>query len=899
MVGTIQSVILLDDLLVGAVDEGARVEGLAYAREFEGFVNDSRNVRGGELFVAVRTDRADGHDFITDAVRRGATGVLCERVPQHEGETVGGPTVVVVHDTRAALRAWARYLLRRQGPLTIGVTGSVGKTCTTKAIAGVLRELGDDPRAVFENDNFNDLLGLPISLSRLDPVHQVAVLELATDSAGEIAQLCELVAPQLGVVTNVAPAHLEHFGTLERLAREYGALPEAAGGSLVLNADDPLVVAMAARTRAPITWFGAGKHADVRATDVRADGTSTRFCLQCGGFEGRVELALPGRHSVYTALAAAAVALALGHSPDRMPAALAELRPVAGRLNTLRHTGGGMLLDDTFSASLPSALSAVDTLEAFGAVGVGVGVRKGRMNRDAHRPRRIAVLGGVSGISGGFGVDEIGAAVARAADYVVGYGDAAEPVLRAAVQAGLPEDGVVMAATVEEVLAHLGPLLAPDAGHSGEDFAPPASLASVAAVAPGVLVKGNEASRLERVVERLMDGGDSSQLVRQAPGARQVVPLQLDRAAWMEVDLGAIAANLDALKRIAAPAEVMAVLKADAYGHGAVRVSRLAVQHGAAMLGVAVLGEAATLRERGITAPILVLGYTPAWQARDVVRVDVAVSLYSMDVAQALSRAARALDRQPARVHIKVDTGMHRLGLAPEEVAPFARQVAQLPGVQIEGVFTHFAAADDADPSYTLTQLARFREVLSQWEDAGLTRPRYVHAANSAATLRFPEARFNLVRTGIALYGLHPSADAPCPPGFRAALALKTQLAQVKDIGVGEPVSYGCTWVAARPSRIGVLPIGYADGFRRAPANWGEVLVRGRRAPLLGRVCMDMCMVDLTDVPGARVGDEVVLIGEQGGDRLTAEDVAARLGTINYEVVSQILARVPREIVSR
>jgi alanine racemase len=388
------------------------------------------------------------------------------------------------------------------------------------------------------------------------------------------------------------------------------------------------------------------------------------------------------------------------------------------------------------------------------------------------------------------------------------------------------------------------------------------------------------------------------QLVRQAPGAKQVVPLHQNRATWMEVDLGAIANNLQQLRRLAAPAQVMAVLKADAYGHGAVRVARTAVLHGATILGTAVLSEAATLREHGITAPILVMGYTPAWQARDVVRLGVAVCLFSLDLARSLSQAALALQRPPVPVHLKVDTGMHRLGQPAHEVIPFARQLAALPGIAVEGLFTHFATADAADLAYAEVQLERFKALLGEWERAGLPRPRYVHAANSAATLRLPESRFNLVRTGLALYGLQPSEDVSLPPEFRRALSLKTQLAQVHDLPAGEPVSYGATWITPRPSRIGVLPIGYADGFRRAPSTWGEVLVRGRRVPVVGRVCMDMCMVDVTDVPGARAGDEVVLIGEQGDQEITAEAVAARLGTINYEVVSQILARVPREAVS-
>ncbi len=201
--------------------------------------------------------------------------------------------------------------------------------------------------------------------------------------------------------------------------------------------------------------------------------------------------------------------------------------------------------------------------------------------------------------------------------------------------------------------------------------------------------------------------------------------------------------------------------------------------------------------------------------------------------------------------------------------------------------------ADAEDRTHTQMQLARFQRVLRALDERGL-RPQLVHAANSAATLRFPEAHFDMVRPGIALYGLDPSPEVRLPLGFRPALSFKTQVAQVKDIPVGECISYGCTFVTERPTRVAVLPVGYADGFRRGPTNWGSVLIHGQEARLLGRVCMDQCMVDVSDIPQARVGDEVVLIGRQGIATLTAEQVAQRLGTIAYEVVSEILARVPR-----
>jgi len=878
-------VILLDDLLDGAAGEGAHVVGEPLSRTFEGFAHDSRNVRGGEMFVAVRTERADGHDFVADACRRGAAGVLCERPLAPAAARAAGVTCVAVSDTRAALTAWAAHVLRRQSPLVIGVTGSVGKTSTTRAVATLLRHLEGDPRAVFDNDNFNDLFGLPISLSRLAPAHQTAVLELASDSAGEVAALCRLVRPQWGIVTNVAPALLDVFGTPERLAAEYGALAAAVEERLFLNADDPRVRAMAALAGpgrpVELIGFGTGPDAALRATDLRSDpaapagAPALRFRLHWAGESAAAATRLMGRHSAYAALAAAAVALSRGHALADVAAALEAIEPVPGRLNPLPGRHGSRLLDDSFSASLASTGAALDVLA------------------DCPRPR-VLVLGQIGG-AGEAAYRAIGERIAAVADHVVATGDGAAVAARAAVAAGLPAGRASVTHTAEDTAARVRELL--DAPPGGPPGVPPGG------PSPGatVLVKGAEPARLERVVERLLAAPAApGVLVRQAPGAKQVVPLHQDRAAWMEVDLGAIAGNLTRLREIVAPAGVMAVLKADAYGHGAVRVARIALQHGAAMLGTAVLSEAATLRAHGIGAPVLVLGYTPAWQARDVVRLGVSVCVYSLDLARSLSRAALALEGGPVPLHLKVDTGMHRLGLPPDEVVPFARELLALPGVRLEGLFTHFATADAADLDASRRQLDRFRSVLAAWAAAGLPRPSLVHAANSAAALRLPEARFDLVRTGIALYGLRPGDDAPLPGGFRPALALKTQLAQIHDLRAGEPVSYGATWVTARPSRIGVLPMGYADGLRRAPATWGEVLVRGHRAPLVGRVCMDMCMVDVTDVPGARVGDEVVLIGAQAGAggerRITAEEVAARLGTINYEVVSQILARVPREV---
>jgi alanine racemase len=323
-------------------------------------------------------------------------------------------------------------------------------------------------------------------------------------------------------------------------------------------------------------------------------------------------------------------------------------------------------------------------------------------------------------------------------------------------------------------------------------------------------------------------------------------------------------------------------------------VARTALNNGAAWLGVACLGEALALRGAGIDAPILILGFTPAWQARDAVLHNVAITVFSREVAEAVSHAAQDLGRV-ARVHVKVDTGMGRLGLLPKDVAGFVQNVRDLAGLDVDGVFTHMAAADDADLSYTRWQLAQFDRTLAELSDLGLL-PRHIHAANSACLFRLRGSHYNMVRPGIALYGLNPSSEAPCPLDMRPALTFKCQVAQVKELPPGSYVGYGRTFCTDRPSRIAVIPVGYADGFRRAPSHWGDVLVRGHRAPIVGRVCMDQTTIDVTDIPGVRQGDEVVLIGAQGHDAITVDEVARHLGTINYEVVSEILARVPRMV---
>ncbi len=361
-----------------------------------------------------------------------------------------------------------------------------------------------------------------------------------------------------------------------------------------------------------------------------------------------------------------------------------------------------------------------------------------------------------------------------------------------------------------------------------------------------------------------------------------------------EIDLAAIAANVRIACELAGrTAAVMAVVKADAYGHGAAPVARAALAAGATWLGVAVPDEGAALRAAGFHARILVLGPIAPDQAAVVTAHDLDQCVSDPDQAQALSREAAARGCVQL-LHLKVDTGMGRVGLPPRAVRSAAERIASLPAVRLEGLMTHFAEADADDPEFTREQIARFETVSRNLRAAGITIP-LRHAANSAALIRHPDARLDLVRPGIMLYGCPPCASRRAgDPALVPALRLRTVISQLTDLAAGGSVSYGRTFVAPHDMRIATLPIGYADGLPRLLSGRGQALIRGRRAPILGRICMDMTMVDVTCLPDVRVGDEAVLIGRQGVEEITADEVARLTGTISYEVLCRIGPRVPR-----
>ena len=363
----------------------------------------------------------------------------------------------------------------------------------------------------------------------------------------------------------------------------------------------------------------------------------------------------------------------------------------------------------------------------------------------------------------------------------------------------------------------------------------------------------------------------------------------------MEVDLDALAHNMREIRRLAKKdALVTAVIKADGYGHGATKIAQTLLENGADRFAVAVLDEGIELREAGFEVPILILGFTDKERAEEIVSYDLEQAVYSWELAEAISKEA-VKQNKTAKIHIKVDTGMGRIGLRPDkDSVQLIKKISKLPNIAIEGIFTHFAVADTLDKTYTEGQYERFTWICGELERENV-KINVKHCGNSAAIIDLPNMHLNMVRAGIILYGLKPSDEVMLDKiELKQVMSLKVRITHVKEIEAGQSVSYGRRFIAEKKSKIASLPIGYADGYTRMLSGKAEALVKGRRVPVVGRICMDQCMIDVTGIEDVKVGDEVVLFGKQGEGFIHIDELAEKLDTINYEIVCMISRRVPR-----
>ncbi|MFW5787472.1 MAG: alanine racemase [Halanaerobiales bacterium] len=368
---------------------------------------------------------------------------------------------------------------------------------------------------------------------------------------------------------------------------------------------------------------------------------------------------------------------------------------------------------------------------------------------------------------------------------------------------------------------------------------------------------------------------------------------ELTRPVWAEIKLSNIAYNIKQVRKsVSQETKIMSVVKADAYGHGAIPVARKALQAGADRLAVAVPEEGAELRRAGFEVPIQVFGELLSGQMQLVVEYDLVPTVCKIETVKRLNKLAEK-KRKKQKVQIIIDTGMGRIGVFPDNAVNFIKKISALENIEIEGIMTHFAKADEKDKSYTENQWEKFTSIINVLESKGIHIP-LKQAANSATIIDMPEKSLDIVRPGIMMYGMRPSKEVDQNLSLKPALSWKSKVVYLKELPAGHGISYGATYVTEERRKIATIPLGYADGYFRLLSNKADVLIKGQRAPIRGRVCMDQFMVDVTDIPDVKIGDEVVLIGSQGDKEITAMELADLIGTINYEITCSISKRVPR-----
>ncbi len=792
----------------------------------------------GSLFVALRGDNFDGHDFVREAFEAGARAAIVDR---GDWEHVSGRGIVRVDDTLDGLQRLAAAWRARFDLPVVGVTGSNGKTIVKEMLSGIVAR----ETTVYRSPaSYNSQVGVPLSLLGLDDDHDLAIIEAGISRVGEMERLQRVIQPDIGVITNIGLAHAAGLGTLETTARE----------KLELFADfedEPLIYPV--ESEALQSHEMPGRPIGFRGTfETTSDRREAAYALRNrkprpDGFDFSVrtpegetrELSLhvPGEHNVQNAICALTVAREIDASWPSIRAGLASFELGPMRLEMHTTPSEVTLLNDAYSSDPVSARAALSALQQYAA---------GR--------RRIAILGDMLDL-GEHAEDAHRALGAVCADLeldeLICFGTRATWIGEAARQHGMEASSVEHFEEMDRLVAWL------DAELQSDDV---------------VLFKASRRLKLDRAAEQLLES---------------VAPTRL------HVNLDHIRTNYHALGRhVGDDTGFMAVVKSFGYGNDSTRVAQTLVREGVEALAVAYPDEAIPLRERGLELPILVTNVLPE-EADKIAEYDLTAQLYTRRLGRALDEEAR---RRGTTVdaHLKVETGMNRVGLPPGEAVEFARWVEELEGVDYRGSMTHFAVADvPSETDYTRDQLETFRDVLERLEAANLA-PEIVHAANTAAAWRFPETHFDMVRVGLGLYGLAPS-DAVYETGDMAhALRLTTRIVHMKTVEPGETVGYGRTWRAEQPTRIATIAVGYNDGLPRFMSNGGEVLIGGRRCPIVGSVCMDVSMVDITDVPDVDIGDEVVIFGRQGDERVTVDEIAERGDTINYEILCNISPRVRR-----
>lgn len=796
---------------------------------------DSRGAAPGALFVAMRGEQMDGHRFLADAFRNGASAALVAESKLPEIELQPQWPLIIVPDTLRALQALARWQRREYLNKVLAITGSNGKTIVKDALRTLLagREFLASP------GSYNSQLGLPLAILSAERPEPLAILEVGVSQPGDMATLKEIASPDYGILTNIGMAHLASFGTRDAIAREkmslFSDLP--ASGWLLLPAHEPTVMAQASELRCPIHHVG-GSHQVLSMTPVSLTAQGQLLQLSTRGAEPRnVHVATRSAEIISDLHFAVSAAYLLGVSLDDIVAALDGYAPGSTRMELWSSPGGIRLINDAYSSDPISVRAALRSAAMSGAPG----------------GRRIFAFAGMRelGAKAQREHQQVGAHAAECGFshlFLVGSGELESTA--ESFRAATPQGQVERVQNPEQLKERLLPLLRP-----GDT----------------VLFKGPRNAGMVKAVR------DLSGAIAQ-------------RCLW--VNLAAIAENIARFRRHCGGAHILAMLKAMAYGTDLLQLaswmSRLGVHH----IGVSSANEGVAVRRTGAEQEIFVFLCEPE-DVDNLLRYRLTPVIYSAALVEAfaksLASSSRALD-----VHLKVDTGMHRLGVDPKAAVELAQRIRDSRVMRLTGVCTHFAAADDPNADdFTRQQIAVFNQTLAALRAAGFDHLQ-IHAAATAGAVRFPQAHYNMVRIGLGLYGLYPTPAVERAMQLELAIAVTSRITSVQDFAPGDTLGYSRTFTATRKTRVGIIPFGYDDGLPWGLSGKGHVLVEGKPAPIVGRISMDQMQIDITDLPGIGVGAEVLLYGTHNGHTLRPELVAEQAGTIGHELLTRLGERVHR-----
>ncbi|SDC17708.1 bifunctional UDP-N-acetylmuramoyl-tripeptide:D-alanyl-D-alanine ligase/alanine racemase [Williamwhitmania taraxaci] len=786
---------------------------------------DSRTINSakGALFFAIKGTHQDGHRFIANLYEKEVRAFVVSDIP-HDLAKMVGAVFIVVEDTLDALQRLAVWYRKQYHIPVIGITGSNGKTIVKEWLYQLLH---DEFQVVRSPRSFNSQVGVPLSVLLLEHNAQLAIFEAGISLSGEMERLRPMIAPEIGIITNLGQAHQENFSTMEEKVREKLILFKNSK-VLICSVDNDLVYnAALAATKLTgtqlFTWSEKGGEADIIVVR-RSLGKGVELQVTYEKRQLQIPLPFSDAASIENSLHCIALLLYLGHGNILERGSMSNLAPVAMRMELKEAVNGSTLINDSYNSDINSLTIALDFLK----------------NQVQHSARTLIISDILQS-----GKEEVALyrevsrlAVAKGVTKVIGIGPAIYKNEKLFPQ---PAEFFL---TTEAFLASA----------SKSDFRDEA-----------ILIKGSRDFGFERISAFL---------------ERKVHTTVLD------INLNAIIHNLNHFRGLLHPGTMlMAMVKAFSYGSGSYEIASVLQFHRVNYLAVAFADEGVALREAGITMPILVLN-PEAGSFATMVEHKLEPEIFNLTSLTDFAREVEHLGMQDYPIHIKLDTGMHRLGFISEHLSGLITALKSSRSILVKSVFAHLAGADEAKhDAFTLEQITIFEKntaLLRQELGYDFIR----HTLNSSGIERFPQAQFDMVRLGIGLYGISALPNNP----LRVVSTLKSTIVQIKDISPDESVGYGRKGRVDRPSRIATIPIGYADGLNRLLSNGvGSFLIRGHRVPIIGNICMDLCMVDITDVK-AEEGDEVIIFGETP----SITEMAEKLNTIPYEVLTGISRRVKR-----